>query len=266
MCLTFEMQVSLAGALVIGLCVGSFANVVIWRWPENWSIIWPPSHCPRCFSAIVPHDNIPVLSWLMLRGRCRSCGGRISLRYPAVEVLVGLGFAAVVWRFGWTMTTLELSYFFFALVVVSFIDMDRMILPDIFTFSGMALGLIGAAINPERSFSDAVYGLALGGGVLWTVAFIYSRVRGEEGMGGGDVKLLAWIGATLGWKSVVFVLLFSSLLGSGAGLVAAIRSRQGLQTRIPFGPYLALGAVVYAFAGDWLVDGYFHFFLLRPPE
>lgn len=178
---------------------------------------------------------------------------------------MGLLFAAILSRYEVSFSTFELSYFVFALVIVSVIDFDRMLLPDLFTYSGMFLGLLGAALNPDRSLADSAFGLLIGGGVLWTIAFVYAKLRNEDGMGGGDIKLLAWIGAVLGWKSVIFVLLGSSVLGSVVGLLVAVQTKGGLKTKIPFGPYLAVCAVLYSLVGDELIDWYLRVFLIEPP-
>lgn len=249
---------------LIGLCFGSFANVIVWRWPENWSVIWPPSHCPKCMSPIRAYENIPVVSWFYLRGKCSSCGTAISWRYPLVELLTGLLFAGVALRYGNSFSTFELCYLMFALVIVSCVDFDRMILPDLFTVSGCVLGLIGSLFNPNRNLADSITGLFLGGFILWSIAYVYAFVRNEEGMGGGDVKLLAWIGSVLGWKAVIFVLLGSSLLGSVVGVAVALRTKGGLKTRIPFGPYLAFAGAIYALAGEQLIQWYLSLFLLEP--
>ena len=170
---------------------------------------------------------------------------------------------AVVWRFGVSWLTVEYLIFVFGLVIVSFIDLDHLILPDEFTLSGIVIGLIGAALNPERDFMSAFWGVLMGGGFLWTVAYVYFALRKQEGMGGGDVKLLAWIGAVLGWTSVPFVILTSSLVGSVIGLLAARKSGAGLKASIPFGPYLALAALLYIFGGDKIGQWYLEQFIPR---
>jgi leader peptidase (prepilin peptidase)/N-methyltransferase len=249
---------------LLGLCVGSFANVVIYRLPHGLSVVRPRSRCPGCEKPIAWFDNIPVLSWLLLWGRCRSCRASISWRYPLVEALIGGLFFAVFWRYGWAWSTLEYLWLVFGLVVVSFIDFDHMILPDRFTLSGIALGLVGAWLNPEREFMPAFLGFLIGGGFLWAVAYVYYAWRHEEGMGGGDIKLLAWIGAVLGWTSVPFVILSASLAGSLVGLLLAWRSSAGLKTSLPFGPYIALGALIYLLGGDTLADWYWELFMPLP--
>ncbi|MCB0342837.1 MAG: prepilin peptidase [Pseudobdellovibrionaceae bacterium] len=251
------MGVATFVVFLFGAIWGSFANVVIYRLPHEKSVVKPRSRCPKCEAAIKWYDNVPILSWLFLRGRCRSCKAKISWRYPLVEFLMGSVFAIVFYQFGFSWLTLEYLVFAFGLIVVSFIDFDHMILPDVFTLSGVVLGLLGAALNPEREFMSALWGVLMGGGSLYLVAYIYFALRKEEGMGGGDIKLLAWIGALLGWKSIPFVILASSLVGSVVGILIMIRSREGMKAAIPFGPYLALGALIYMIGGSQLIDWYF---------
>lgn len=254
-------MVEAAVLFLFGLIFGSFANVVILRLPAKRSVVAPRSRCPECEKPIAWYDNIPVLSWLILRGRCRGCQKRISWRYPLVELLSGLAFSGIFLAYGYQWVTVEYIIFAWSLIVVSFIDFDHMILPDVFTLSGIVIGLGGAALNPERDFMDALTGVLVGGGFLWLIAYIYLVLRKEEGMGGGDIKLLAWIGAVLGWKAVPFVILASSIIGSVVGLGLALRSRAGLKSVIPFGPYLALAALIYIFGGDRIGLWYVGLFL-----
>jgi leader peptidase (prepilin peptidase)/N-methyltransferase len=239
---------------------GSFANVVIYRWPDM-SVVTPRSHCQNCKSLIAWYDNIPIFSWFILRGRCRKCKAPYSIRYAMVELLMASLFTLAYFKFGISWTLLEILLLLFGLVTVSFIDLDRFLLPDIFTLSGIVIGLIGGFLNPERSFAESVLGVFLGGGFLWSIAHIYFLIRKEEGMGGGDIKLLAWLGAVLGWKAIPFIILSSSLLGSFVGIALAMRSRKGMKTVIPFGPYLALGAVIYIFVGESLAELYLQLFI-----
>ena len=255
------MLVESVAMFFFGLLWGSFGNVCIYRVPKGESVVSPRSRCPSCGAMIAWYDNIPVLSWLLLRGRCRSCKASVSWRYPLVEILTGFAFAAVFARYGYSWLTLEYTVFIWGLIVVSFIDLDHMILPDVFTLPGVVLGLVGAALNPERGFLSALAGMLMGGGFLWLIAYLYLLMRQEEGMGGGDIKLLAWIGAVLGWTSVPFVILTASVLGSFVGLALAFRSKAGLKSVIPFGPYLAFAAVVYIFGGDSLALWYIGLFL-----
>jgi leader peptidase (prepilin peptidase)/N-methyltransferase len=241
---------------VFGTILGSFANVLIYRMPRGENIAWPGSHCQKCKKPIAWYHNIPVLAWFFLRGKCANCKEPYSFRYPVVELLMGVLFASAAISIGINWTLLEGLIFIFALVAASFIDIDHMILPDKFTLSGIVIGLIGAALNPERSFLDAIYGVLMGGGFLWAIAYLFFVFRGKEGMGGGDIKLLAWIGAVLGWKSIPFVVIGSSVFGAIIGVVIAVRSKEGMSKAIPFGPYLAGAALAYLLLGgerlsDW---------------
>jgi leader peptidase (prepilin peptidase)/N-methyltransferase len=246
----FESQILDAIVFFIfGLLLGSFGNVVIYRMPAGKSVVTPRSHCQNCGKMVVWYDNIPIFSWLLLKGKCRFCSVKISARYPLVELLMGILFAAVFLKVGWTWTLVEYLIFVFFGVVSSFIDLDHFILPDLFTLGGIVLGLLGAVFNPEREFMSAFLGVLVGGGFLLLVAYGYYWLRGEEGMGGGDIKLLGWIGAVFGWQSIPFVVMFSSLIGSFVGIALMIKMKKGLKTQIPFGPYLFFAALLYIFVG-----------------
>lgn len=259
--MSVEEIVLTAFAAIFGLLWGSFANVVILRLPDGRSVAFPGSHCPKCKTPIKFYDNIPVLSWLFLRGKCRACQAPISWRYPVVEFLSGVLFTAVYLNYGLSWVALEYVVFCWSLLVVSVIDLDHMILPDVFTLSGIVIGLVGAALNPAREFLPALGGVVMGGGFLWAIAYGYYLWRKEEGMGGGDIKLLAWIGAVLGWQAVPFVILSSSLIGSLVGLIYATRSKAGLKSVIPFGPYLAAAAILYIFGGEAIGQWYIGLFI-----
>ncbi len=246
---------------VIGLLFGSFSNVVIYRCPHGKSVVRPRSSCSKCNKFIAWYDNIPVLSWLLLRGKCRNCKTNISIRYPLVELINGFLFLGLYLKLGISWTLLESIVFVWSLTVASFIDLDHMILPDKFTLSGIVIGLVGAILSPEREWMPAVLGVLIGGGFLWAIAYLYFLIRKEEGMGGGDIKLLAWIGAVLGWTAVPFVILVSSILGTVIGVLLLLRSKNGMKTMIPFGPYLSMAAVLYIFCGRTLANWYFELFL-----
>lgn len=247
----------LSTAFVFGALLGSFANVVIYRMPLGKSIVRPGSACGSCGAPVKWYNNVPILAWFWLRGRCADCKAPYSFRYPLVEFLMGALFAGAMYRFGLSWTLIEALIFVFMVVCASFIDLDHMILPDKFTLTGIALGLAGAALNPERDFLDALYGVLAGGGFLWAVAYLYYVFRGREGMGGGDIKLLGWIGAVMGWKAIPLVILSSSLIGSIVGLVLAARTKDGMQIAIPFGPYLAGAALMYLlFDGSRIAEWY----------
>ncbi|MFV8248664.1 prepilin peptidase [Bdellovibrio bacteriovorus] len=246
---------------VLGAIFGSFGNVVIYRLPREESVVKPRSYCYSCKTQIKWYDNIPILSWFILRGKCRKCQAKFSFRYPLVEIIMAVLFALSYHYAGLTWTLLEYLIFIFGLVVCTFIDLDHMILPDEFTLSGIVIGLVGAALNPQREFLDALFGVLMGGGFLWGMAYVYYMFTKNEGMGGGDIKLLAWIGAIVGWKAIPFVIMTSAIVGSVIGLIAARKQKAGLKTVIPFGPYLALGAVIYLFGGEAIALWYLGLFL-----
>lgn len=246
---------------IFGACFGSFANVVIYRMPKDESVVKPASHCQKCGKGVRWYDNIPMVSWLLLKGKCRHCGAPFSFRYFIVELLTASLFALSYFYLGLTWTLLEALIFIFALVCCTFIDFDHMILPDEFTLSGIVIGLVGAWLNPQRDFLDALFGVLMGGGFLWAMAYIYYLFTKQDGMGGGDIKLLAWIGAVLGWKAIPFVIMCAAIFGSVVGLILARKQKEGLKTAIPFGPYLALGAVLYMFGGQTIGLWYFNLFL-----
>jgi leader peptidase (prepilin peptidase) / N-methyltransferase len=246
---------------IFGALLGSFANVVIYRLPKNESVVKPRSHCFSCGKMVAWYDNIPILSWFLLRGRCRHCQAKFSFRYVFVELLMAVTFLALYLKVGMCWLLLEYLIFAFGLITASFIDFDHMILPDVFTLSGIVLGLLGGLINPEREFMPSVLGVLIGGGSLWLVAVLYTAIRKQDGMGGGDIKLLAWVGAILGWTSVPFVIISSSLVGSIVGLIIMFRTKGSSQQAIPFGPYLALGALLYILCGQELADLYIKIFI-----
>lgn len=233
---------------ILGALLGSFGNVIIYRLPLGKSVVLPRSHCQNCGKIVPWYHNIPIISWFVLRGRCFHCKQSFSFRYPLVELIMATLFLLLYVRFDLQWVTLEYVFFIFGLVVVSFIDIDHFILPDVFTIGGTILGLIGAAVNPERDFMDAFWGVLMGGGFLWLIAYAYWVLRKEEGMGGGDIKLLSWMGAVLGWKAIPFIILISSVSGSVIGIFMMIKMKGNLKTAIPFGPYLVLGAIIYLLA------------------
>ncbi|HVN85638.1 MAG TPA: A24 family peptidase [Candidatus Binatia bacterium] len=245
-----------AVAFIFGAIVGSFLNVCIHRIPSGESIVSPPSRCPQCGMHIRPIDNIPLMSYLLLRGRCRQCQVRISPRYPFVEALSGLAGVAAVWRFDDVIGAVIAFAFVAALIVVTFIDLDHQIIPDAISIPGIAIGLALSSVRNEPGFRSALIGALLGYGVLYAVATGYYWLRKEEGMGGGDLKLLAMIGAFLGWKAVPVTLLLGSLSGSVVGLTLSAVYGRDTRIPIPFGPFLAAGAVCALFFGDALIDWY----------
>jgi leader peptidase (prepilin peptidase)/N-methyltransferase len=248
-------------AFVAGLVLGSFLNVCIRRLPVDESIVRPGSHCPHCKSSIRPYDNIPVVSYLLLGGRCRACGERISLRYPLVEVLTGIAMVALVRHFGLTPALPVYAAFLAALIVITFIDLDHQIIPDVISLPGIVIGLACAAAGVGPTLTASIIGLLLGGGFLYAVAVGYELLTGREGMGGGDIKLLAMIGTFLGWSGVLTTLLVGSFSGALAGGALILLRRGDGRSPIPFGPFLAGGATFALFAGnlaiDWYLDRFF---------
>jgi len=243
-------------AAVFGMVVGSFLNVCICRLPEGQSVVSPPSRCPHCSHRISWYDNIPLVSYLLLRGRCRGCGARISPQYPLVELLNGVLTLLLFLRFGPTLTFAALFLFCSALVVITFIDLEHQIIPDEISLPGIVIGLILSFFLPGQSWLNSLLGILLGGGSLLLVAYLYQLLTGKEGMGGGDIKLLAMMGAFLGWKAIPFIIFASSLVGSLVGITIMLLQKKDSKLAIPFGPYLAFGAVLYIFYGRALIQWY----------
>ncbi len=244
----------LVGAACLGAVVGSFLNVVILRLPrQDASIVFPGSHCPRCQTPLHWYDNIPVLSYLFLRGRCRACQMHISYQYPLVELAMAL-LSVLLWqRFG---LGFEFPFYFLftaTLLVIIFIDIHHQIIPDRLSLPGIIIGFAGSFVTTTVSWQQSGLGILCGGGILYAVAYGYYLVTKREGMGGGDIKLLGMIGAFLGWQSLLFVVFSSSVLGSVVGLVAMRWQKKGGQTRIPYGPFLAVGALLYLFLQEQIL-------------
>jgi leader peptidase (prepilin peptidase) / N-methyltransferase len=251
----FQMVFTLFSFLV-GISIGSFLNVCIYRIPLGKSIIHPPSACPDCGRTIRFYDNIPLLSYLFLLGKCRNCSRSIPLRYPVVEFLTGLLGLALYLRYG--LSAEGVLYFFFvaALVAVAFIDLDHKIIPDVISLPGILAGLLVSPFLASITWWESLIGVIAGGGSLFLVAFLYERATGREGMGGGDIKLLAMIGGWMGWKALPLILFMSSLSGTLIGGAALLLSGEGYRKRIPFGPFLSLGTLVYFFFGPQLIHWY----------
>jgi leader peptidase (prepilin peptidase)/N-methyltransferase len=241
------------------MCVGSFLNVCIYRLPAGKSIVRPASACPVCGNTIRWYDNIPLFSYIILRGRCRGCNTPISLRYPIIEILCGLFAMAIGMHYGYSLPALIYFILIAALLVITFIDIDHRIIPDVISLSGIPLGFFASFFLPQLKWSDSLIGIATGGGSLLAVAWGYQLITGKDGMGGGDIKLLAMIGAFLGWKGVLFTLMASSLIGTAVGIVVMMRSGKGMKMAVPFGPFLSMGAIIYIFLGPQLIEWYFNF-------
>ena len=249
---------------VFGAVVGSFLNVCIFRLPSEASIVKPRSQCPYCHHPIRNCDNIPLISFIILRGRCRDCGGKISWRYPLVELITALLALLLFLKFSLTLSFLIFFIFTAVLIVITFIDLEHQIIPDILTLPGIPIFFLAAIFLLDRPWKipwlEALLGLLIGGGILFLIAFVYELISKREGMGGGDIKLLAMIGGFFGWKSLIFILLFSSFSGAIVGITAMIIKKQDMKYAVPFGPFLSAAAVAYLFWGDTfmrlLVRGY----------
>ena len=244
---------------LFGLALGSFMNVCIYRIPLKKSIVSPPSSCPNCGERIRFYDNIPLISYLLLLGKCRHCSNPLAWHYPLVEALTGLLSVALFIRYG--LSNQYLLYFLYllftsVLVTISFIDLHHKIIPDVLSLSGIVVGLAASFMPGTISWLDSLIGIIAGGGSLFLVAFVYERITGREGMGGGDIKLLAMIGAWLGWRQLYLVVLISSLVGAIVGIAFLLLAGKGFRVRIPFGPFLSLGAMVCLFFGLELMNWY----------
>lgn len=265
-------------SFVVGLAIGSFLNVVIYRLPKMMEQEWreqcaelhadtppaaprfnlatPPSSCPACAHRIRAIENVPILSYLALRGKCAACGARISPRYPIVELVAGVAAAYAAWRFGPGWAAFAAMLFLWCMIALAFIDFDTQLLPDSITLPLLWVGLL---LNARGTFVDlqsAVIGAAAGYLVLWSVYWGFKLLTGKEGMGFGDFKLLAAIGAWFGWKMLPLVILLSSFVGAGVGIVLIVLARRGREVPMPFGPYLAAAGVIALFWGSALVDYY----------
>ncbi|HEV3219286.1 MAG TPA: prepilin peptidase [Candidatus Acidoferrales bacterium] len=266
-----------AAAFLIGLFIGSFLNVCILRIPKEQSIVHPPSHCPKCKKPIKPYDNIPVLSWLALGGKCRNCKTKISAMYPAVELLTGVLFFLCYRLFGLTLDGGKWAVFCALLIVLIATDIRERILPNIVNLAGFIIGLVislfalptdGAAMwlsnrlfdfpppRPVISLTDALIGAFAGAGLLWIVGEGYFRMRGKEGMGLGDVKMMGMVGTFLGLKRTLLTVLAGSLLGSVIGLIIVLAARKGRDYELPFGAFLGAGALLTIFFGSPLLIWY----------
>jgi leader peptidase (prepilin peptidase) / N-methyltransferase len=273
-----------AFAALLGLVIGSFLNVCIVRIPGRKSIVLPASACPKCGAAIKPWDNIPVLSWLLLRGKCRACKTPISWMYPVVELLTGALFLGCYLAFGLTTEALKWAIFSALMVVLVFTDMRERILPDVINYSGFVAGLLlslvtrpsdGIALwlahrvfdfpppTPVISLADALLGAAFGSGLLWLVAEVYFRLRGREGMGLGDVKMMLMAGAFLGPQRTLLTILAGSVLGSVLGLAFMLAKRKGSDYELPFGTFLGMAAMLVMFFGTPLLNWYLSLMAIR---
>jgi leader peptidase (prepilin peptidase)/N-methyltransferase len=244
---------------LLGLFLGSFMNVCIYRLPRGLSPVRPRSGCPKCGHMLSWFENVPILSYLVLRGRCRKCKTRISPMYPSVEFITGAAFFAGYAWYGPSALLIMRLIFVWALICLFIIDFENQILPNVITLPGIVVGLLGNLIDGP-GWVNSLVGIAVGGGILWLIAEIYYRVRHEEGLGMGDVKMLAMIGAFLGWKLVILTLVLSSFLGSIVGVFVLVARKESLKYAMPFGTFLAIGALVSSVVGDAILNWYLGFF------
>lgn len=280
---TYPIELTLILSLIFGLVVGSFLNVVIYRLPlqlqnswrhdamdflgqqpdaesKKFNLVYPPSRCPSCEVLIKPWHNIPVISYLLLKGRCKSCAEPISLQYPAVELICGLLTVAVVYHFGFTVQAAWAILFTWVLVALTGIDINHQLLPDSLTLPLLWLGLL---INISSTFTplvDAVVGAAAGYMVLWSVYWVFKLITGKEGMGHGDFKLLAALGAWLGWQQLPMIILLSSAVGALIGTASILLYGRERQAQIAFGPYLAIAGWIALVAGEKITRSYLQLF------
>jgi leader peptidase (prepilin peptidase)/N-methyltransferase len=238
-----------------GLVIGSFLNVCIYRLPIGQSVVSPPSRCGSCGRTLTWFENIPIVSFVALRGRCRTCGASISARYPIVEALTAIMFAAAWWYYGPGILMVSRLTLGCALVVLFAIDLEHHLLPNVITLPGIAIGFAFSFLT-EPGWISSLLGILLGGGLLLATAEAYYRVRHEEGLGMGDVKMLAMVGAFLGWKLTLVTLMMASIAGSVLGLLLIVFGRGGMKTALPFGTFLALGAALAASVGPGALDWY----------
>ncbi|MGB9712644.1 MAG: prepilin peptidase [Dissulfurimicrobium sp.] len=247
------LQISI---FLVGLCIGSFLNVCICRIPEGRSVVKPGSACMKCGHRLTWWENIPIVSFIILRAKCSSCGARISFQYPVVEALTGVTILLLWRKFNLTPDFFIYSCFVATLIIITFIDLEHQLIPDVLSLPMIALGLISSFFLADLKWYDSLIGILLGGGVLYLVAGGYYLLTHKEGMGGGDIKLLAMIGAFLGWKAIPLVVFISAGLGSVTGIVLILMQKAERRTAIPYGPFLALAAMITIFYGNELTAWY----------
>lgn len=244
---------------ILGLIVGSFSNVCIYRIPRNESIIFPASHCPKCHSPIKPVDNIPLLSYILLKGRCRNCKSKISIQYPIVEFLSGLIYLIIYLTYGLSIQTLVYIILSSALIIIAFIDLNEQIVPDIISLPGIVAGLVLSFFVPYISFIDSASGIVVGGGIILIIGLAGSAIFKKEAMGGGDVKLAAMVGAFLGWRYIIISLFLGFFLGALAGIILIISKIRSREDAVPFGPFIVLGSLITLLWGEKIITWYIGF-------
>jgi len=253
----YEIEIiSIVVLSLLGLIVGSFSNVCIYRIPRNESVVYPASHCPKCRTTIRPFDNIPVLSYILLRGRCRHCKSKISIRYPVVEFLTGLIYLTIYLIYGLSIQTLIYVILSSALIIITFIDLNEQIIPDVISLPGIAIGFILSFFVPYISFINSALGVVIGGGIILVISLGGSVIYKKEAMGGGDVKLAAMIGAFLGWRYIIISLFLGFFLGALIGIILIMTKVKKREDVIPFGPFIVLGSLITLLWGERIISWY----------
>jgi leader peptidase (prepilin peptidase) / N-methyltransferase len=242
-------------AAIFGSTIGSFLNVCIYRLPRRQSVVWPRSACPHCQRELAWYENLPIVGYIALLGRCRTCGGVISVRYPIVEALTAAMFASAAWYYGPSMLLVSRLVFGCALIVLFAIDLEHHLLPNAITLPGIVAGFLFSFVT-DPGWTASLVGIVFGGGLLYAIAEGYYRIRHEEGLGMGDVKMLAMIGAFIGWQLTLLTLMTASLAGSVIGLGLLATGRGSMKYALPFGTFLALGAAFAAVLGPGLLEWY----------
>ena len=244
---------------ILGLIAGSFSNVCIYRIPRNESIIYPGSHCPKCSTTLRPKDNIPLLSYIILKGRCRNCGSRISIQYPVVELLTGLIYIFIFLIYGLTLQSLIYIILSSALIIIAFIDLNKQVIPEVISLPGMVIGLILSFFVPYISFINSALGIVIGGGIILVIRLAGSLIFKKESMGIGDIELAAMIGAFLGWRYIIISLFLGFFLGAVAGIFLILSKIKSREDMIPFGPFIVLGSLITLLWGEKILSWYVGF-------
>jgi leader peptidase (prepilin peptidase)/N-methyltransferase len=243
-------------AFILGAVIGSFLNVCIYRIPMEESVIYPSSHCPECGEKIKWYDNIPIISYLILRGKCRNCGKKISVQYPLIELLTGILTAGVIWKYGISFVSLYFLILTYVLVVVSTIDLKTMLVPEKFCYFAMVAGILLSPFIPVISLKDSILGASFGAGIILFIIETYYIFTGKEGMGYGDASIMAIIGAFLGWEKVLLTIFFASLIGSVVGIALMVLKGKNAKFALPFGPFLSIGAYITILFGNEIIKWY----------
>ncbi|HAJ32596.1 MAG TPA: prepilin peptidase [Candidatus Atribacteria bacterium] len=244
---------------ILGLIVGSFSNVCIYRIPRNESIVYPASHCLSCHSPIKPVDNIPLLSYILLKGRCRNCKSKISIQYPVVEFLTGFIYLIIYLIYGLSIQTLIYIILSSALIIITFIDLNEKIVPDVISLPGIVIGFIISFFVPYISFINSALGVVVGGGIILVIGLIGTAIFKKEAMGGGDVKLAAMIGAFLGWRYIIISLFLGFFLGALAGIILILSKIKSREDVVPFGPFIVIGSLITLLWGENILYWYLGF-------